>query len=445
MTMPSGVEHEAKLPETSEQEDADLLNAYVRGDEQAFESLVERYLGLVHAVALRRLLDSSLAEEAAQSVFIILARKARTLSSGVLLRAWLLKTTRFVCNDLLKSDRRRKDREEPLEFHFTELTESNADDGQARELVEQALLSLPAVEQACVVARFYEGRSFRELGKLLGITEDGAQKKVSRSLEKLRLFLSRRGIKVSDAVLSGCVWSFRVPPLPTEFVHSSSRVILGAAHGTAGSGAAVALAGRCLRLLTRREWFLVTARAVPLLLLVGAGAWLAWFRFFAAGVGPNDPQMERLGKEWSIVVMRAAAFKQTYQGLPVPVPNTPQFQAYMREVQFAVDETARIQKEIEAALKPTQERQQLAQFLTVEMRETLKLDGAQQRKLFNYVSAKLSNGATLKQAMKTVGETTSTEVGEIKAFLSAKQRQAFDRVYGADGMCLFQYCKVGSG
>lgn len=440
--MPSGVEHEAKLPETSERDDADLLYAYVRGNEQAFESLVKRYFGLVHAVALRRLQDSSLAEEAAQSVFIILARKAKTLSSGVLLRAWLLKTTRFVCNDLLKSQSRRKDREEPLEFHFAELTEANVDDGHARELVEQALLSLPAAEQACVVARFYEGRSFKEVGRILGISEDGAQKKVSRSLEKLRLFFSRRGIRVSDTVLSGFLWSFRVPPLPPGFVHSSLHVILRAAHGMAGSAAAAVLAGRCLRLLTRREWFLVAARMVPLL-LIGAGAWLAWFRFSSGGVEPNDPQMERLGKAWSVVVMRAAVAKQTYHGLPAA--NTPQYQAFMKEVQYSVDETARIQKEIEAVLKPTVDRQQMAQFLTVEMRETLGLNHAQQRKLFNYVRAKLSNGATLKQAMKTVGETTSTEVGEIKTFLSAKQQQAFDRVYGADGMCLFQYCKVGSG
>jgi RNA polymerase sigma factor (sigma-70 family) len=439
--MPLGVEHEAKSPETSELDDAKLLSAYIRGDEQAFESLVERYLGLVHAVALRRLQDSSLAEEAAQSVFIILAHKAKTLSSGVLLRAWLLKTTRFVCSDLLKSHRRRQDREEPLEFHYTELTESNANDGQARELVEQALLSLPTVEQACVVARFYEGRSFKELGKILGISEDGAQKKVSRSLEKLRLFLSRRGIKVSDAALSGCLWSFRLQPLPTDFVHTSLRVILGAAYGKAGSGTTLALASRCLRLLARREWFLVAARVVPLLLLVGVGAWLAWFRTSSGGIGPNDPQMERLGKEWSIVVMQAAVAKQTYQGITAA---SPQWQAFMKEVQFAVDETARIQKEIEAALKPTQARQQMAQFLTVEMRETLKLDREQQKKIFNYVMAKLSNGATLKEAMKTVGETTSTEAGEVKAFLSTKQRQVFDRVYGADGMCLFQYCKVGA-
>lgn len=442
MTMSPGPEPEAAVQGTDERDDAALLNAYIRGDEQAFELLVKRHFALVHAVALRRLRDLSLAEEGAQSTFIILAHKAKTLSRGVPLRAWLLTTARFVCNDVLKSQRRRQEREEPLEFHVAELTASNADDLHARELVEQALLSLPATEQACVVARFYEGCSFKEMGCILGISEDGAQKKVSRSLQKLRLYLSKQGIAVSDAVLSGWLWTYRVPSVPAGLIHSSLQVILGAAHGTAVSASAAVLAGRCLRLLARREWFLLAGRVVAVLLLAAAVGWFSWSPNRA--IGSNDPQMEALGKAWSIVVLRAAEAKQTYQQ-GVPAPNSPQFQAYMNELQFTVTETARITAQIEAALKPAQDRQQMAEFLTVEMRETLGLDRPQQNRLFNYVLEALSKGATLKQAMKAMGQNSSAEVSPVKAFLSAKQRQVFDRVYGADGLCLFQYCKVGAG
>jgi hypothetical protein len=114
-------------------------------------------------------------------------------------------------------------------------------------------------------------------------------------------------------------------------------------------------------------------------------------------------------------------------------------------LQFAVKETTRIQAQVDAALKPGQDRQQMAEFLTVEMRETLGLTRAQQSRVFKYVLEGLSKGATLKEAMKAMGQNTSAEVSPIKAFLSGKQRQVFDRVYGADGLCLFQYCKVGVG
>jgi RNA polymerase sigma factor (sigma-70 family) len=439
--MSSELESGATLPEPGERPDAELLNAYVQGDEPAFELLVKRYFGLLHAISLRRLRDPSLAEEATQSVFIILAHKAKTLAGGVVLRAWLMKTARYVCNDVLKSQRRRHTREQALEPCHAELTAANGEGGPARELVEQALLSLPATEQTCLIARFYEGRNFKELARILGISERGAQKKVSRSLDKLRVYLSRRGVRLSDAVLSGWLVMYRVPPVPADLVDASIRVIVGAAHGKAATSSAVGLAARCLRLLRRRDWLILAAKVVPVTLFVGVGGWLSWSS--ARAVGLKDSQMEKLGKAWSAVVLRAADAKQTFK--IAPTPGTPQFLAYMREMMFAVNETARIQRQIEAALKPPADREKMAEFLTVEMRETLALDHAQRTAIFNYILLGLSNGATLKQAMQAMAQSTPTEAGEIKAFLSDKQREVFDRVYGADGLCLFQYCKVGAG
>jgi hypothetical protein len=98
-----------------------------------------------------------------------------------------------------------------------------------------------------------------------------------------------------------------------------------------------------------------------------------------------------------------------------------------------------------AALKPAQDREQMAEFLTVEMRETLGLDASQQASLFNYVREGLAKGGSLKEAMKAMAQSTSVEAGEIKAHLSSKQRQVFDRVYGPNGLCLFQYLKVAIG
>ena len=61
-------------------DDHQLLRAYSRGDEQPFEILVERYFRMVYTVAARQTGDLHLAEEIAQSVFLILSRKARGFS-----------------------------------------------------------------------------------------------------------------------------------------------------------------------------------------------------------------------------------------------------------------------------------------------------------------------------------------------------------------------------
>src|SRR5215469_14895368 len=90
-------------------EDMDLLRDYTtRHAEEAFETLVSRYINLVYSVAMRQVHDPHLAEEITQAVFVILARKAAALGPGTILSGWLYRTTQFVSADALKAQRRRQ-------------------------------------------------------------------------------------------------------------------------------------------------------------------------------------------------------------------------------------------------------------------------------------------------------------------------------------------------
>ena len=60
--------------------DITLLKQYACGDESAFKELFERYVHLVYSAALRQVRNPSHAEEITQAVFILLARKAKSLS-----------------------------------------------------------------------------------------------------------------------------------------------------------------------------------------------------------------------------------------------------------------------------------------------------------------------------------------------------------------------------
>src|SRR6185312_16833502 len=92
--------------------DAELLAEYAaRQTEAAFAQLVERYIGLVHSVALRQVGNKHLAEEVTQVVFIVLAHKAGRLKRATVLAGWLCRTAHFAARDALKSERRRQKRE----------------------------------------------------------------------------------------------------------------------------------------------------------------------------------------------------------------------------------------------------------------------------------------------------------------------------------------------
>ena len=78
-------------------EDTELLATYATANsEEAFAELVGRHIALVYSAALREVRDPHLAEEVAQAVFIMLARKARSVCRHTALCGWLCRTAHFV-------------------------------------------------------------------------------------------------------------------------------------------------------------------------------------------------------------------------------------------------------------------------------------------------------------------------------------------------------------
>src|SRR5437762_3236012 len=91
-------------------EDGQLLREYIEArSDEAFRTLVQRHTGMVHGAALRMTRNESTAQEITQAVFIILARKAPSLSRKTVLAGWLYRTARFVALEALRTERRRRE------------------------------------------------------------------------------------------------------------------------------------------------------------------------------------------------------------------------------------------------------------------------------------------------------------------------------------------------
>src|SRR5881394_1821496 len=93
----------------SDRDDFQLLREYAdHASEPAFRELVARYIDLVYSSAARQVRDPHTAEDVTQTVFIILAQKARQIRPQLVLSGWLLGVTRFAARDHLKRQRRRR-------------------------------------------------------------------------------------------------------------------------------------------------------------------------------------------------------------------------------------------------------------------------------------------------------------------------------------------------
>ena len=138
----------------------DLLAEYRRnGSDAAFRELVARFVDLVYSTALRLVEgDTHRAKDVTQTVFVDLARLARTLPHEVRLGGWLHRHTCFVAANTLRGERRRQARErQAVEMNALQ-NHSEADFSQVAPLLDEAINELGEADRTAILLRFFENR-----------------------------------------------------------------------------------------------------------------------------------------------------------------------------------------------------------------------------------------------------------------------------------------------
>jgi len=160
--------------------DGALLQAWRSGDQAAFGHLVARHEAalLRHARAL--LGRDGAVEDAVQEAFLKLARTPPELTEGAadgsepdgrehaLLAAWLHRVTRNLCMDALRTDTRRRAREERVAPPEALPPDPAVDAADTRAAVERSLERLPADQREVLVLRLLAERSYREIATITG-------------------------------------------------------------------------------------------------------------------------------------------------------------------------------------------------------------------------------------------------------------------------------------
>ncbi len=254
--------------------DAQLLRDYAeRGLETAFAEIVARHTDLVYSAALRQVYSPDLARDVTQSVFTDLSRKAREVSFKLAPEAslvgWLYRGTRFAARDLNRNETRRTQRERQAMEQLHPTPETPPDWEHLRPALDDAMSELDDTDRDAVLLRYFKNHDLRTVGATLGISDDAAQKRVSRAVERLREFFAKRGVTVGASGLVAVVSANAVQAAPVGLALTISTAA--ALTGTALATTATVTATKTLA-MTALQKTVITA---TITVLAGAGIYEA--------------------------------------------------------------------------------------------------------------------------------------------------------------------------
>jgi len=237
------------------------LAEYVQtGSDASFRELVTRYVDLVYSTALRLVGgDTHRADDVTQTVFVNLARVARTLPKDVKLGGWLHRDTCFTASTVMRGERRRQSRERQAAEMNALQNNSDADYSLVAPVLDEAINELDEADRTAILLRFFEQNDFRSVGQALGSNEDAARMRVTRALEKLEGFLKHRGVTTTATSLGVLLSANAVQAAPVGLAVTISTAA--ALAGTTIAAAATATTVKTIA-MTATQKLLVAAIVV---------------------------------------------------------------------------------------------------------------------------------------------------------------------------------------
>src|SRR5204862_828662 len=131
--------------------------------------------------------------------------------------------------------------------------------------LDAALGELSEPDRDAVLLRYFEKKSAQEMAERLGISDEAAQKRVSRAVERLREFFAKRGLTVGASGLVVVISANAVQAVPVGLAVAVSTAA--ALAGTTIAATATAIATKAVAMTTLQKTIVTATVAI----LAGAG------------------------------------------------------------------------------------------------------------------------------------------------------------------------------
>ncbi len=193
--------------------DGELLERFIgHHDESAFSALVRRHGPMVLGVCRRVLNDWQRAEDAFQVTFLVLARKAESLTRPELLANWLHGVAYRIALKARSQAARQRAHERQAATMLPMESQSSESAQELREVLDKELDRLPEKYRAPLVLCYLEGRTNEEAARLLNCPIGSMSNRLARGRGLLRARLTRYGLVFDLRFCSRFLAQHELPP-----------------------------------------------------------------------------------------------------------------------------------------------------------------------------------------------------------------------------------------
>ncbi len=183
------------------EEDLALMAKVARGDENAFAKIVAKHQHAVLGTVAKMTNQSSDTEDIAQQVFIRLWKSAERYQPTAKFTTFLFTITRnLVFNATRKKSGKNEYSFDALEGKWRQSIEDKSSDSrpdksieqtELRQIIDQAISSLPEKQRLAVILRRYEKMPYEEIAETLGISVPAVKSQLFRARTALRESLGK--------------------------------------------------------------------------------------------------------------------------------------------------------------------------------------------------------------------------------------------------------------
>lgn len=183
-------------------DDLEIIESFKKGNEQAFNALVNKYQKKVYWIVRKMVIDHDEANDITQDIFIKIYSSLHDFRGDSKFFTYIYKISVNFCLNHLSKKKRTTNKQvdiedETLEIKSDEMaTDEHFDDKRKQKLLKEAIESLEGQQRAVFNMRFYDNLSYEEIATMLNKSVGGMKANYFHAVKKIENYIkSKKDIK----------------------------------------------------------------------------------------------------------------------------------------------------------------------------------------------------------------------------------------------------------